>query len=119
MQVNMRNILLILGVLLLMSCGVLFTQNTTERVARVIDGDTIVLKGGERIRFARIDTPELNTYNGRVAAKYLRNKIEGKYVTIIREGKGYYGRTIAEVYYKGINLNNDLLRKGYAKKYKK
>ena len=115
----MRNILYLLGLMILMSCGIYKDQTSTEMVASVIDGDTIILKGGERIRFARIDTPERDTYAGRVAGAYLRNKIDGKYVRIVRMGKGYYGRTIAEVYYKGINLNNDLLKKGYAKLYRK
>ena len=31
---------------------------TRARVARVIDGDTVELEGGERVRYLMIDTPE-------------------------------------------------------------
>ena len=103
----------------MVSCGIFLSQPKEEMVASVIDGDTIVLKGGERIRFARIDTPELSTRKGRKVANWLRNKIDGKMVRIERHGKGYYGRTIGEVYYKEVNLNDELLSKGYAVKYRK
>ena len=106
------------GVMLMVSCGIFLTQSQEEMVASVIDGDTIILKGGERIRFARIDTPELNTRKGRKVANWLRNKIDGKKVLIVRKGKGFYGRTLGEVYFNGINLNDELLRTGRAVLYK-
>ena len=112
----MKNLLYGFICLAVVSCAVLLK---TDRAERVIDGDTIVLATGERIRFARIDTPELNTRKGKRVAKWLRNKIEGEKVKIVRKGKGYYGRTIGEVYYQGVNLNDQLLETGRAVKYKK
>ena len=112
----MKNLLYIFICFAVVSCAVLMK---TDRVERVIDGDTIVLTTGERIRFARIDTPELDTRKGKRVAKWLRNRIEGKKVKIVRKGKGYYGRTIGEVYYQGVNLNDQLLETGRAVKYKK
>ena len=41
--------------------GAVSLPTTDQRtVERIIDGDTIVLKGGERIRYIDIDTPEMN-----------------------------------------------------------
>src|SRR3989344_5596467 len=41
------------------------TQSTTVKVARVIDGDTIEIEGGQKVRLIGIDTPE--TVDPRVA----------------------------------------------------
>ena len=44
----------------LLFAGLILAPTTDLRtVERIIDGDTIVLKGGERIRYIGIDTPEM------------------------------------------------------------
>jgi len=54
------------------------------RVKRVVDGDTIVLQTGERVRLIGVDTPETkrpNTpveYFGREATEFTRRMVEGK-----------------------------------------
>ena len=47
---------------------------TTARVARVIDGDTIVLADGTHVRLVQIDTPEVGTGEcfSRAAGRELR-----------------------------------------------
>ena len=52
---------------------------TTARVARVIDGDTIDLADGTRVRLVQIDTPELGTGEcySRAAGRELRALLPG------------------------------------------
>ncbi|MCI4665100.1 MAG: thermonuclease family protein [Neomegalonema sp.] len=38
------------------------TEQRVTRVARIIDGDTFVVAGGDRIRVRNFDTPELRRY---------------------------------------------------------
>lgn len=97
----------------------------TEVVERVIDGDTIVLEGGERVRLDGIDAPEIGR-NGEpdgVEAKEFVEKFcpSGTEVGLDVDDlkpKDRYGRTIAVVYVKvdniWINLNAELLRAGHA-----
>lgn len=55
-----------------------------RRVERVIDGDTLVLEGGERVRLIGVDTPETVhpqkpvEYFGKEASKFTRGMVEGK-----------------------------------------
>ena len=59
-----------------------------ERVARVIDGDTIVLVGGEKVRYIGVDTPETVhpqkpvEFMGREASAFNKSLVEGKDVRL-------------------------------------
>jgi endonuclease YncB( thermonuclease family) len=97
----------------------------TEVVERVIDGDTIVLEGGERVRLDGINTPEIgrNEEPGGVEAKdFVENFCPpGTEVGLDVNDLGpkdRYGRTIAVVYVKvdniWVNLNAEILRAGHA-----
>ena len=75
-----------------------FTDNL-----KIIDGDTIVLNG-EKIRFSGIDTPEYEQdcingdqkiYCGMFAKILLTKKIGNETPKCIREGKDFFGRTLA------------------------
>ena len=94
---------------------------------RVVDGDTIVLKG-EKIRFSGIDTPELKQtcikdYQevgcGMSAKKLLAEKIGNATIKCISEGKDTYKRTLAECFVNGESLSKFLVRSGYAFAYRK
>ena len=111
----MKNILL--TVILLISTSI-YAQEAIVCVERVIDGDTFVLDGGERIRLLRIDTPERKEKGFQEAKDYMIARVEGLTITIVRKGKGYYRRTLAEVYVNGVNINDELLELGLAKLYK-
>jgi endonuclease YncB( thermonuclease family) len=75
---------------------------------RVVDGDTIAL-GRERIRILGIDTPETENRArcnaerrlAALATMTLKEMIEGKYLTIQRNGKDRFGRTLAYVRIRG------------------
>lgn len=103
---------------------------TTEivRVDRIIDGDTIVLSDGRKVRYIGIDTPELARGNMKAecygAEAALRNKelIEGRDIRLESDisDTDKYGRLLRYVYVGDSMVNEVLVREGYAeaKQYK-
>lgn len=93
-----------------------------ERVARIIDGDTIVLEDGTKVRYIGVDTPETVhpskpvEFMGKEASEYNRRLVEGKNVRLEYdvERLDKYGRTLAYVYLDTLFVNAELLRAGYA-----
>ena len=88
------------------------------------DGDTCTSTQGEKIRLACIDAAELrggkaNPVQAKEARDYLNSLISGKDVDRIRFTKDKYGRTVAELSIKGINVQRIMVTKGYAKLYSK
>ena len=94
---------------------------------RVVDGDTIVviLDGKkEKVRMIGIDTPESvhpdksrNTPMGKIASKYTKDNLEGKYVALetdVQE-RDKYGRILAYVYLDDKMFNKTLLEEGLAR----
>ena len=88
------------------------------------DGDTCTAIDGEKIRLACIDTPELKGKNSdpekAIEAKDFLNKlIADKEISIKRITKDRYGRTVAELFKDGVNIQELIVKKGYGKIYKK
>ena len=86
------------------------------------DGDTCTSTQGEKIRLACIDTFELrgakaNPVQAKEARHYLNRLVAGKDVDIRRITKDKYGRTVAELSINGINVQQLMVTKGYAKIY--
>jgi len=99
--------------------------SATRTVERVVDGDTIVVDGGERVRLIGVDTPETVKPNtpvqcfGREASDYTKSLLpKGTRVRLEFDVRrtDRYGRTLAYVYRSSDNLfvNADLVRNGYA-----
>lgn len=92
-------------------------------VVRVIDGDTIELEGGKKLRYIGIDTPETKHPNkglecyGREAYEKNKELVEGKVVKIKKDVSetDRYGRLLRYVYVDGVMINALLVREGYAK----
>lgn len=108
------------------------TQPWTYKVRgfRVIDGDTIdaELDLGfgvymtQRLRFARINAPEMSTAAGPVSKAELEKLLTGKALTVqTKRGTvdehDKYGRYIAEVWVEGNNINDLMVEHGFAVKY--
>ena len=88
------------------------------------DGDTCTAIAGEKIRLACIDTPELKGKNSDPekaieARDFLNQLVANKKVSIRRITKDRYGRTVAEIYKDGKNIQELIVNKGYGKIYKK
>lgn len=99
----------------------------TVRVERVVDGDTLLLEGGEKIRLLNVDTPESvhrdqrkNSQEGKDAAGYMQTMATGKEVRLERaEKRDIYGRVLADVFIGELHLNVELVRQGLARYYTK
>lgn len=95
-----------------------FLQNCL--VSRISDGDTIrVSCAGEthRVRFYCIDAPEMDQGDwGRRSRDYLASLTADR-VDLRVHDTDHYGRTIAEVFSDGRNLNRALVQAGWASEY--
>jgi len=95
------------------SCGA--SENTT--VVKIIDGDTIEVTGGYRVRLLAIDTPEY----GESCYKEARDRIEklllGKSVALEKDQTDVdkYGRCLRYVFLDGENINVEMVGEGLAK----
>jgi micrococcal nuclease len=91
-------------------------------VERVVDGDTIVLESGERVRYIGIDTPETvhpskpEECFGAEATKKNTELVEGKRVLLVQDvsDTDRYGRLLRYVYVQDVFVNNRLVEEGYA-----
>ena len=94
-----------------------YETNRCAAVSRVIDGDTVELTTGERVRFIGIDTPERGDARFDAATERNATLIEGKTVTLDvceENAKDRYGRTLAYVIVGATVVNEVLLREGHA-----
>ncbi|MEA3369091.1 MAG: thermonuclease family protein [Candidatus Ratteibacteria bacterium] len=91
-------------------------------VAKVIDGDTVILSNDDHIRLIGVDTPELNSaskpvrYFAEEAREFTKNMVEGKGVRLKYgpQKKEKHGRIFAYVYLSdGRLLNAEIIKQGY------
>ncbi|MCX5704993.1 MAG: thermonuclease family protein [Candidatus Omnitrophica bacterium] len=106
-------------------------------VKRAVDGDTLLLENGERVRLIGIDTPEMHESKklyrdserskqdtktiqemGKRAAEFTRNLVEGRPVRLEFDVDRYdkYKRLLAYVYLvsDGTFVNAKIIEEGYA-----
>ena len=87
------------------------------RCYHVVDGDTIDVEGVGRIRLVGVNTPEKGQPGYQEAKDFMKNMCLDKTVDLdIDDEKPYdkYDRVLAVVYVDGVNLNMELLKRGYA-----
>jgi len=110
-----------------------FLYHYVAKVVRVYDGDTVFLDidlglrtwiKEEKIRLARIDTPELRGEEhdrGVQARDYLSSLILGKEIllTTLKDRKEKFGRYLGELWLKTDsgyeNVNDKMVKEGFAK----
>ena len=124
-------------------CTVLLVALTADDVAaaqedvaviRVIDGDTIIVShDGHRkthVRLLDIDTPEIRgkceveRRDAQLAKKYLAQMLpRGTKITLVSGPSGWkedvYGRLLAHVKHRGKNIGKIMLKKGFARPYRR
>ena len=96
--------------------SVLGAYSSIENI-RIVDGDTIkgIVDGKEIIvRLVEIDAPEMDQPFGVESKKFLKNLIEDKKVTLISEGKDRYDRTLGELFVNKNNINETMVKSGFA-----
>lgn len=108
--------MLLLVLLALPACQ---TESGLALVTRVIDGDTIEIQGGERVRYIGIDTPE--TYPdpepyGLEAQAMNQSLVGGRRVRLERDvsERDRYGRLLRYVFVDDLFVNAELVRLGLA-----
>ena len=109
---------------------------TNILVTRAVDGDTLVLENGERVRLIGIDTPEMHESAklnrdamrskqdvetikqlGRISYEFTKRLVEGKRVRLEFDVERYdkYKRILAYVYLTdGVFVNAEIVKQGYA-----
>ena len=89
-------------------------------VTYVVDGDTLEIETGERVRFICIDTPERGESGYSEAKEYLEELVLNKKIILEKDISevGKYGRLIRYVYLTDRTFVNELIVKnGYGKAY--
>lgn len=100
------------------ACGT--AGNETAVVSRVIDGDTVELESGEKVRYLMVDAPETtngkNDCYGSNAVTFNSDLVLGKTVTLVVdvERLDFFGRTLAYVSVSGQEVNSLMIERGYA-----
>ncbi len=88
------------------------------RVERVVDGDTVVLTDGRRVRLVGINTPEKKTHDALAAEAEaaLKELVDGQEITLEfdRERVDQYKRTLAYVFKGELFVNGEIIRRGLA-----
>ena len=109
--------------------GETVSQNKSEantiKVTRVIDGDTIEIEGGERVRYIGIDTPETVDPRkpvqcfGVEASNKNKELVEGKTVRLEKDitDRDKYNRLLRYVYVGDTFINLELVKQGFAYSY--
>lgn len=91
---------------------------TEAKVTRIIDGDTIELEGGQRIRYLLVDTPETSggvECYGENAKTFNSDLVLNKEVTLQYDVSctDRFDRTLAYVTVDGQEVNTLLVQRGY------
>lgn len=114
-----NNAVLFLLVLAIIIVVALVTGLSSQKifVNKVIDGDTLVDSDYNKYRLIGINAPEKGELCYEEAKNYLDSLVFAKDVEFASYGKERYGRTLVEVYYKGANVNKEMLAAGLANAY--
>lgn len=83
-------------------------------IVKVVDGDTVELPGGEQLRLANIDTPELDEPFFEEAKQYLTDLALGKTARVeyIRERRDKYGRLLGCLFIDSVFAGEAILEQG-------
>lgn len=95
------------------------------KVTRVVDGDTIEIEGGEKVRYLGIDTPETVDPRkpvqcfGIEASKKNKELVEGKTVRLEKDitDRDKYSRLLRYVWVGDLFINLELVKQGFAISY--
>ncbi|MCK5449354.1 thermonuclease family protein [Candidatus Pacearchaeota archaeon] len=92
-------------------------ETSNSIVTRIIDGDTIELINGQKIRLKGINTPEKSMPFSQEATEFLEQLILNQSIKIESHGTDKYGRILAYIFLEEKNINKELLGEGLATLY--
>jgi len=87
------------------------------KIKRVVDGDTVhVFYQDEvyKIRLTEIDAPERDQPYGSNSTEYLKSLLKEGRVDVDISGTDRYGRKLGRLYWRGKDINRELVSAGYA-----
>ena len=114
--VDWRFAVLVLVILLLASNGFwLWKDRERMRVERVIDGDTLVIKTGDRVRLVGLDAPETGKCGASESKQKLEELVSSKIIRIDRDERDSWGRRLGMVFVGGVNVSLEMVRSGWAR----
>ncbi|MBL8922059.1 MAG: thermonuclease family protein [Myxococcaceae bacterium] len=94
---------------------------TTATVDRAVDGDTLELSDGKKVRLLLVDAPETtsgkNDCFGQQAAQFTADRVTGRAVQLTYDEascQDRFGRLLAYVKADGVELNKALVEQGLA-----
>jgi len=98
-------------------------------ISSVVDGDTVKLSDGNKVRILGIDTPETvdprKTVQcfGKEASEKMRSLVDGETVTLVVDSsqgdKDRYGRLLRYIYLDNVDVGAKMIEEGYAYSYTK
>lgn len=93
------------------------TAGEIAEVAFVIDGDTIGLTDGRRVRYIGIDAPEFEECFSQQAKEENKKIVENKSIRLEKDvsDKDSYGRLLRYVYVNTVFVNEELVEGGFAR----
>ena len=107
-------------IIVLIWANVALAEEYSAKVIVVIDGDTLVVLHNNakvKIRLANIDAPEKDQPFGMDARQAMVGMVYKKQVQIDSKTVDKYGRTVALVSVDGLNVNEDMVKRGMAWEY--
>jgi len=86
------------------------------RVVDVIDGDTVELEGGEKLRLIGIDCPEKGEHLYDSAGAFLTHLILGRNITLKfgQRRRDGFGRLLGYIFLDSLFVNREMVRQGLA-----
>ncbi len=106
------------NLLILFVFSVLISSQTTGKIIKVKDGDTVVVllsdSTQETLRLAEVDCPEKGQAFGKNAKQFTSDAVFGKAVTFYRTAKDRYQRTVAKIFYDHNKyLSEEIIKAGF------
>jgi len=113
--------IIILLLLLVSACSItgstVYNPDGPFKVTKVVDGDTLDLSNGDRIRLMGINTPEKDDCYYQEAKDELTDLTLNQIVLLEKDNtdQDKYGRKLRFVYVKGTDVNAHLVEHGFAR----
>jgi len=89
-------------------------KNEEKIITKIIDGDTVIVEGGETIRLLGIDCDEKGKKCYTPAKKYIEEQFLGK-TAVLKSGKDdkdIYGRSLRYIFVDGESVNLKMVAEG-------